>query len=104
MKDQERLLQSMTNRNNVICLLIVVSGLVMVEDEKEPHRKNKQAEWALLLQIDVNNINIYIIMGKKDVFSKVEADAIKKLEQPVTAGAAKTVLEYIAEQRSKTTN
>ena len=34
----------MTNRNNVICLLIVVLGLVIVEDEKEPHRKNKQAE------------------------------------------------------------
>ena len=46
----------------------------------------------------------YINMGKKDVFSKVEADAIEKLEQPETAGAAKTVLEYIAEQRSKTTN
>ena len=43
-KDQERLLQYMTNRNNVICLLIVVLGLVVVEDEKEPHRKNKQAE------------------------------------------------------------
>lgn len=46
----------------------------------------------------------YINMGKKDVFSKVEADAIEKLEQPETAGAAKTVLEYIAEQRNKTTN
>ena len=29
-------------------------------------------------------------MGKKDVFSKVEDDAIEKLEQPETAGAAKT--------------
>ena len=40
-------------------------------------------------------------MAKKGVFSKVEADAIKKLEQPETAGAAKTVLEYIDEQRRK---
>lgn len=41
-------------------------------------------------------------MGKKkDVYSKVEADAKKKLEQPETAGAAMTVLEYIDEQRRK---
>lgn len=41
---------------------------------------------------------------KKDVFTKVEADARKMLEHPETAGAAKTVLEYIAEQRDKTKN
>ena len=38
---------------------------------------------------------------KKDVFSKVEEDANENLKNPDTAGAAKTVLEYIAEQRKK---
>ena len=40
-------------------------------------------------------------MKKKDVFSKVEADALKKLKNPDTRGAAQTVLEYIEEQRKR---
>ena len=39
-------------------------------------------------------------MGKKkDVFDKVEADAMELLKNPESAGAAKTVLEYIEQQR-----
>jgi hypothetical protein len=38
-------------------------------------------------------------MKEKDVFSKVEADARKKLKNPDTRGAAQTVLEYIERQR-----
>ena len=40
-------------------------------------------------------------MKKKDVFSKVEADARKMLKNPDTRGAAQTVLEYIEEQRKR---
>lgn len=36
---------------------------------------------------------------KKDVFTKVEADAKEFLKNPESAGAAKTVLEYIERQR-----
>ena len=51
-----------------------------------------------------NKLYICTMKKKKDVFTKVEADARKMLEHPETAGAAKTVLEYIAEQRDKTKN
>ena len=40
-------------------------------------------------------------MKKKDVFSKVEADARKMLKNRDTRGAAQTVLEYIEEQRKR---
>lgn len=35
----------------------------------------------------------------KDIFSKVETDAREKLKNPDTSGAARTVLEYIEQQR-----
>lgn len=38
-------------------------------------------------------------MKGKDIFSKVEAEAKEKLKDPNTAGAAKTVLEFIERQR-----
>lgn len=41
---------------------------------------------------------------KKDIFSKVEADARKKLKNPDTRGAAQTVLEFIEKERKKLTN
>ena len=40
-------------------------------------------------------------MKKKDAFSKVEADAKKKLKDPQFRGAAGAVLKYIEEQRKK---
>ena len=36
---------------------------------------------------------------KKDIFVKVEAEALEKLKDKETSGAAKTVLEYIEQQR-----
>ena len=43
-------------------------------------------------------------MKKKDIFSKVEAEAIEKLKNPDTKGAAQTVLEYIEQQRKLLNN
>ena len=40
----------------------------------------------------------------KDVFSSVEAEALRRLKKPETRGAAKTVLEYIAKQRKQKKN
>ena len=36
---------------------------------------------------------------KKDVFSEVEAEALEKLKDKATSGAAQTVLDYIEHQR-----
>ena len=41
---------------------------------------------------------------KKDIFSKVEAEARQKLKHPDTRGAAQTVLEFIEKERKKLTN
>lgn len=38
-------------------------------------------------------------MKKKDIFSKVEAEAKEKLKNPNTAGAAQTVIEFIQKER-----
>ena len=38
---------------------------------------------------------------KKDVFSKVEREAKKKLKNADTRGAAQTVLEFIQREREK---
>lgn len=38
---------------------------------------------------------------KKDIFSKVEAEARQKLKHPDTRGAAQSVLEYIEKEREK---
>ncbi|MBR5440997.1 MAG: hypothetical protein IKT22_07450 [Prevotella sp.] len=43
-------------------------------------------------------------MKKKDIFSKVEADARKKLKNADTRGAAQTVLEFIQREREKPAN
>ena len=43
-------------------------------------------------------------MKKKDIFTKVEAEAQKKLNDPTTKGAAQAVLEYIAQQREALNN
>ena len=40
-------------------------------------------------------------MKKKDIFSKVEAEARAKLKHPDTRGAAQSVLEYIEKEREK---
>ena len=40
-------------------------------------------------------------MKKKDIFSKVEAEAMERLNDPDSAGAARTVLEFIESQRKK---
>lgn len=45
--------------------------------------------------------NSEIIMKKKDIFSKVEAEARQKLKHPDTRGAAQTVLEFIEKERKK---
>lgn len=41
---------------------------------------------------------------KKDIFAEVEEAAKKKLTDPDCKGAARTVLNYISEQRKKTQN
>lgn len=41
---------------------------------------------------------------KKDIFSKVEAEAREKLKHPDTRGAAQTVLEFIEKERKKLEN
>ena len=43
-------------------------------------------------------------MKKKDIFSKVEAEAREKLKHPDTRGAAQTVLEFIDKERKKLEN
>lgn len=43
-------------------------------------------------------------MKKKDVFSKVEEEARKKLNDPDTKGAAQTVLDYIKRERERLNN
>lgn len=48
--------------------------------------------------------NNEINMKKKDIFSKVEAEAREKLKHPDTRGAAQTVLEFIDKERKKLEN
>ncbi len=43
-------------------------------------------------------------MSKKDIFTKVEAEAKKRLNDPTTKGAAQAVLEYIDKQREQLNN
>ena len=76
--------------------LYLAAGGLLRRGRKNDREKIFQTTTRVLF-----NFHYLYTMKKKDVFSKVEADARKMLKNPDTRGAAQTVLEYIEEQRKR---